>query len=96
MLTPFPPLPLVTYSVSSKIVRPRKLVSLPGLSEPNTSVPSMSMFGGTGGGVCPGTRSSAPVEVTEIDADLRRGELGFGEISADCRFRSCNRASFLP
>src|SRR6516225_11021622 len=29
---PFPPLPLVTYSVLWKIVSPRKLLSLPGLS----------------------------------------------------------------
>src|SRR5215469_478711 len=71
VLIPFPPLPLVTYSVLLKIVRPRKLLSFPALSGvgyPSCVIsksPIMSMLGGTGG-VWPGTRNSAPVDVIRL------------------------------
>src|SRR5208283_4169361 len=60
VLMPFPPLPLVMYSVLWKIVIPRKFVSLPGLSVPNSKRPIIAMFGGTGG-AWPATSSSEPV-----------------------------------
>jgi hypothetical protein len=79
---PFPPLPLVMYSVLLKIVIPRKFVSLQGLSEPNSRRSIIVMFGGTGGGAWPGTSSSEPVALTRSIPISVIASFFFGKIPA--------------
>src|SRR5579883_2049480 len=75
VLTPLPPLPLVTYRVLLKIVRPRKLVSLPALSAAygwpvvgsvRDVIENVPTICGAVAGDWPGVAISTPVEFTRF------------------------------